>query len=213
MAIEYQGEIHYFDSIFGPAALRQRNDILKRQYALNAGITLVTVPFWWDKSPASLAATIRRSRPDLVQLDHLNGTPIPTKMPEQRNPQFHYEPNIPQEYANELDPTGWYVLYCTVFLTVTRLMMEKFDGVRVYWNGKALYSKSLNAVIDIPKAISFGTTPFEGELWMGYNSHLRCEEFIRNKDRNWQDVKIMVFDAPQSAKPYAERLKELQQST
>jgi hypothetical protein len=43
--------------------------------------------------------------------------------------------------------------------------MEKFDGIRVYWDGKRLYSKQLKTSIDIPQEFKFPSTPFEGELW------------------------------------------------
>jgi hypothetical protein len=51
---------------------------------------------------------------------------------------------------------------------------------------------------------------------MGHGQRERCIEFIRNKNgqRNWKDVKIMIFDAPQATdKPYSQRLLMLQQST
>ena len=44
--------------------------------------------------------------------------------------------------------------------------MEKFDGVRVYWDGNNLFSKNMKIRIDIPDQIeSFPSIPFEGELW------------------------------------------------
>jgi hypothetical protein len=50
---------------------------------------------------------------------------------------------------------------------------------------------------------------------MGHNTRQKCIEFIqsKNENRNWKDVKIMVFDAPQSTdKPYSQRLSILQSS-
>jgi hypothetical protein len=44
-------------------------------------------------------------------------------------------------------------------------MMEMFDGVRVYWDGKVLRSHEFKKQIDVPKDIIFPSTPFEGELW------------------------------------------------
>jgi hypothetical protein len=44
-------------------------------------------------------------------------------------------------------------------------MMEKFDGVRVYWDGKRLFSTSSRSLIQVPLNLQFPTTPFEGELW------------------------------------------------
>jgi hypothetical protein len=41
-----------------------------------SGITLITIPYWWDKKFESLAATIHARRPDLF-----DGTPIGTPIP------------------------------------------------------------------------------------------------------------------------------------
>jgi hypothetical protein len=43
-------------------------------------------------------------------------------------------------------------------------MMEKFDGVRVYWTGHTLFTRDLKTKIDIPD-IKMRSIPFEGELW------------------------------------------------
>jgi hypothetical protein len=50
---------------------------------------------------------------------------------------------------------------------------------------------------------------------MGYNRRNKCVEFLTKKEaRNWNDVKIIVFDAPQAIdKPYEQRLNILQQRT
>jgi hypothetical protein len=52
-----------------------------------------------------------------------------------------------------------------IILTLYRLMMEKFDGVRVYWDGKNLHSKHSTSVIIVPPDCKFPNIPFEGELW------------------------------------------------
>jgi hypothetical protein len=50
---------------------------------------------------------------------------------------------------------------------------------------------------------------------MGYNNKERCVKFLHSnpENRNWEDVKIIAFDAPQvTDKPYSERLALLNQS-
>jgi hypothetical protein len=46
---------------------------------------------------------------------------------------------------------------------MSRYMMERYGGVRVYWDGNALYYK--NKPVYTPKNLNFPTTPFEGEVW------------------------------------------------
>ncbi len=45
-------------------------------------------------------------------------------------------------------------------------MMEKYDGVGVFWNGSQLITKT-GKVIDIPSSLlsTFPVVPFEAELW------------------------------------------------
>jgi hypothetical protein len=121
-------------------------------------------------------------------------------------------------------------------------MMEKYDGVRVYWDGKRLHCKNLNISMKVPQQYAFPSTPFEGQLWyvdkeilleilsllwssrlsneiivtelrMGYNKQHQCQEFLMKEERNWKEVKIVAFDAPQMTdKPYSERLAYLRQN-
>jgi hypothetical protein len=96
--------MHYHSSrTFGPASVRQQNDELKKLYTKQMGITLIPIPYWWDKSVESLAATIQSYRIDLSEFTRGAGSPISTTIPARV---FKYEPNVAQEYADE-DPTGW----------------------------------------------------------------------------------------------------------
>jgi hypothetical protein len=153
LALEYQGETHYFTThIFGRASDRQRADHLKRQFSKQIGITLLSIPFWWDKSPNSLASTIRTQRPDIDFRSSIAVPPIPTEIPLPSRRRFEYLPNQATDFKDQFDPTGW-------------LIMDKFDGVRVFWDGKRLHSKSSGVKIEVPRSLQFPATPFEGELW------------------------------------------------
>jgi hypothetical protein len=85
LALEYQGEQHYYTVAFFLQRLetRQRIDQAKRNFAAQCGITLISVPFWWDKSSNSLAATIEYFRPDIKLQDLAKDVmPIPMEMPQ-----------------------------------------------------------------------------------------------------------------------------------
>jgi len=81
LAFEYQGIQHYQDTVvFGFQKMYQDRDIMKRTACLSSGITLIDVPYWWNRETDSLVATIHRHRPDL--LPSPNGIlPIPTVKP------------------------------------------------------------------------------------------------------------------------------------
>jgi hypothetical protein len=95
--------------------------------------------------------------------------------------------------------------------------MEKYDGVKVYWNGKDKLLTPSGKVINVPRnlAVTFPSLPFEGELWCGYNTlqqSLRLAYELR-ADNSWTDAKVIVFDAPvEQLLSYDERISLLRQS-
>ena len=54
---------------------------------------------------------------------------------------------------SSMDPTGWW-------------MSEKYDGMRLYWNGSNFYSRQGNK-IKAPASITnqMPTSSLDGELW------------------------------------------------
>ena len=107
LALEYQGETHYFSShIFGKASTRQRADEIKQNFAKQMGITLIPIPFWWDKSSKSLASTIQLYRPD-IQFYNVSkmGLPIPAEMPAIAKNRFKYVPSVPKKFNGQVDIT------------------------------------------------------------------------------------------------------------
>mmetsp|Transcript_3386 Transcript_3386/g.4649 ORF Transcript_3386/g.4649 Transcript_3386/m.4649 type:complete len:383 (+) Transcript_3386:107-1255(+) len=85
LGLEYQGEHHYNNVwMFGPTQQFQIFDKQKKEVCANKNITLVEVPYWWDKQPASLAASILQVRPDLAnRLEGYQGVPISASPPKQ----------------------------------------------------------------------------------------------------------------------------------
>ncbi len=68
LALEAQGHQHYhWHYRSGDPALQRSKDEEKRFKSQQAGITLVTVPYWWQpKRIDSLVASIRERRPDVL---------------------------------------------------------------------------------------------------------------------------------------------------
>jgi hypothetical protein len=82
LALEYQGEQHYHSlAQFGDLSMYQRRDRCKRTFASQFGITLISIPFWWDCSSNSLASTIEYYRPDIHLQPSKEVPPIPLEMP------------------------------------------------------------------------------------------------------------------------------------
>ena len=93
-------------------------------------------------------------------------------------------------------------------------MSEKYNGIRVRWDGKKLFS-IYNQQVSVPKelAANFPGITFEGELWCGYGdlAVTACSEIISNPNHvMWKNAKIMVFDAPLlRSEKYEQRMESL----
>ncbi|MDH2432796.1 DNA ligase [Pokkaliibacter sp. MBI-7] len=77
---------------------------------------------------------------------------------------------------------------------------EKLDGVRAYWDGKRLLSRSGNA-IEPPSWFTAGwpQQPLDGELWMGRGQFAALSGTVRQlqaDDSAWRKVHFMVYDLP-----------------
>ncbi len=63
----------------------QPKDKFKERICQAYGITLLVVPFWWDRSMESVAKTLHNRRPDLrIPEARLKGKEIPMHMPQQQ---------------------------------------------------------------------------------------------------------------------------------
>lgn len=56
----------------------KKRDVQKESLCKHNEITLVKVPYWWDKKKESLIATICKERSDLFDIIPSNATPIPS---------------------------------------------------------------------------------------------------------------------------------------
>ena len=93
------------------------------------------------------------------------------------------------------------------------LMSEKFDGVRAYWNGKQLLTRSGN---QIPAPVwftqGFPQIALDGELWLGRRQFDELSKLVRANaidDPLWQKVRFMVFDLPTIVAPFEMRYSQL----
>lgn len=90
---------------------------------------------------------------------------------------------------------------------------EKYDGVRAFWNGKQLISRQGN-IINAPEWFTapLTGTQLDGELWLDRGKFDQLSGIIRRQspvDANWRNIKYMVFDLPNSAQVFDERLRQL----
>ncbi|WP_346350664.1 DNA ligase [Oceanimonas sp. AH20CE76] len=95
------------------------------------------------------------------------------------------------------------------------LVSEKLDGVRAYWNGRELMSRAGN-VFAVPGWFieGFPDTPLDGELWLGRGRFAELSAAVRRfepQDEEWRRIRFMVFDTPDSKRPFEQRSEQLKQ--
>lgn len=92
---------------------------------------------------------------------------------------------------------------------------EKFDGVRAYWDGHQLLTRSGN-LIHAPTWFTrrFPKHPMDGELWIERGQFDAISALVRSEashSRRWKQVKFMVFDWPERMLIFADRYHALGQ--
>ena len=123
----------------------------------------------------------------------------PTNRRLAHNGKWHSAP-LPKGY--EFPYVGW-------------LMSEKYDGVRVLWNGTDLRSRNGN-IFHAPKWFHDSlpkSMGLDGELFGGPHSFAQTSGAVRRKipdEKEWSSISFMAFDILDLTRPYDERYEILQ---
>lgn len=99
-------------------------------------------------------------------------------------------------WTPEMDIRGWW-------------MSEKFDGIRGYWTGHELVSRSGYAFATPPAfTVNFPAVPLDGELWVGRQQFAEVSSIIRRQQPGpeWERVRYLIFDAPEADGGFEQRL-------
>ena len=190
----------------------QRRDQEKRALCREHGIRLLVVPYWWDKSSLSLAASLRELLPTVALPENIhqvleNGTvtPIGTSDPS--------DPKLPQRstldvWPSNQDPTG-------------ALVCNRPGGVHVRWLGSdQQLSSRFGRVIHTPSwwADLMPKADVEGELLLeggGSVGRLIGSLFLPQGssseavDDVWKKIQFRAVDVVSSSMTLAERVKQL----
>lgn len=91
---------------------------------------------------------------------------------------------------------------------------EKYDGIRGYWDGRQLLSRS-GKVLTPPNWFvkDWPTQPFEGELWAGLGQFEQAASVIQQRqapDSDWHAMRFMVFDMQTPNQAFTERIVRYQ---
>ena len=114
---------------------------------------------------------------------------------------FAEKPNLLllKSYRGDVNVTGW-------------LMSEKLDGIRGYWTGKKLISRS-GKEFTVPKWFIKDFPPFEidGELWTKREEFEHISSIVNSQTAHdgWQEISYNIFEVPHQKGGVMERLEVL----
>jgi DNA ligase-1 len=91
-------------------------------------------------------------------------------------------------------------------------MSEKLDGVRAYWTGKELLSKTGNKIY-APNWFIKDFPPFEldGELWTKRNDFENIQNIVldENSTIKWEEITYNIFEVPNTNGDFNKRLEKI----
>lgn len=90
---------------------------------------------------------------------------------------------------------------------------EKLDGARALWDGQRLRFRS-GRPVPAPEWFVAGLPPepLDGELWLGRGRFAELSGIVRRqqpRDDEWRQVRFMVFEQPDGAGSFTERVERL----
>jgi ATP-dependent DNA ligase len=131
---------------------------------------MIEVPYWWDRKYSSLAATTYSQRPDLFTTKPTEALPIPIKVPGGQQPRSESITFL-RPYPDKIDVTKKILMTATEWDSSTMnptgwWLTEKYDGMRLYWNGSEFFSRQGN-IVKVPEFIKkhLPKVALDGELW------------------------------------------------
>jgi DNA ligase-1 len=170
------------------------------------GVYTCTCPAWLHQStPVAQRSCkhIRAIRGDAAE-EARTGGPPPPRSPRAAAAAAAVKSTAPplllaHSWENDVDVTGWW-------------MSEKLDGVRAYWNGEAFVSRLGNVYHAPPGSLArLPATRSTASCGAGGRSSRHDQRRAQRQDQGqaWKQVRFVVFDAPEHAAPFEERLAQL----
>jgi DNA ligase 1 len=202
--------LEFYDSYFNARGWRSSFEICQRHWDRLTDGTKAGGPSGeqlftsWEHPKFNLKAILRleyervneKWQDELVVRCQLQPKPALLTSPKARPKPQKAPVMLAQRWDPKIDIKGWW-------------LSEKLDGVRGYWTGKEMISRSGNP-FHVPAWFTknFPATPLDGELWIGRRKFSELVGTIRRKlpDAGWEKVRYLIFDAPQAEGGFEKRL-------
>lgn len=177
----------------------------------SGGVYSCTCPAWRNQSigiEKRSCKHLRKLRGDAAEEERV-GNALPQKPVKKvtgdGDDEVGTEPPVllAESWDNAQDLSGWW-------------MSEKLDGVRAYWDGKQFLSRQGN-LYHAPDWFVEGLpeVPLDGELWLDRKAFQRTVSIVRRQDKSehWKTIRFVIFDAPQAAKLFEDRVGFLKEES
>ena len=107
-----------------------------------------------------------------------------------------------KNYTEDKNVSSWY-------------MSEKLDGVRAYWDGERLVSRS-GKFFSTPKFFTedFPQHELDGELWIKRDTFSKVVSIVNKKKahQGWSEIKYMIFELPNAKGNLLQRLNQVKET-
>ena len=126
-----------------------------------------------------------------------------------------------QVYADQRMTIKPEIQHATRYKTIDDIsqywVSEKLDGMRGYWNGQQLLTRTGN-IIHSPTWFTkhWPTTVMDGELWIArskFQATVSCVRKITIDEKCWRKVRFMIFDLPKHTGTFTERIAAMKSLT
>lgn len=120
----------------------------------------------------------------------------------------------PTEHSHTSPPIQKGVVMSDEINVADYWVSEKLDGIRGYWNGEKLFTRTGNTIKtptwftkDWPK------TALDGEIWSQRNEFENIASCVAQQKENnscWQKLQFMMFDLPKHQGTFSQRIAAMQ---
>ncbi|MGB5965221.1 MAG: DNA ligase [Sulfurimonadaceae bacterium] len=92
------------------------------------------------------------------------------------------------------------------------VMSEKLDGIRGYWDGKAMYSKNSKKLFT-PKGFTknFPSFALDGELWSRHQDFEAVQSKVLKHNGTWEGISYNIFEVPHAKGDFFSRIDKAKQ--
>eukprot|EP00026_Physarum_polycephalum_P002214 Phypoly_transcript_02219.p1 GENE.Phypoly_transcript_02219~~Phypoly_transcript_02219.p1 ORF type:complete len:905 (+),score=113.90 Phypoly_transcript_02219:198-2912(+) len=214
LSFEFQDLYHYVTSWYSQVPLEeiQSRDEMKNEMVLQKNYTLITVPYWWDATVQSIAATVLFQRPDLVMDFEVTGplTPIPL------NPHLSLLPSLGVPGIGELMLASFpsnKLFSSSLSFCNPWWIGEKYDGVRCCWHPHLHVAYTRYGTLLEPLSQYRDLFPkifTDAEIWFGRGMFSLAQKYIVSSSTLFHCfMRIIAFDIPPSMAPFEKRYQLL----